>query len=361
MLQKDKCPAWGQKCSKCGGRNHFKSVCKKSKSREVHRISQMPKEPSSDESDVEFLAGVALETKESDVHAVGFAKEIIAEMLVDNKKVNFQIDCGASINIIPAKHAQGHEIKSTTKTLRIWNGSQLKPIGTARIIMRNPKTRKKYSVEFVVVESNLTPLIGARAAQEMELITVNDENFIMTSPPPHRRNKPQVKQITAEELIKRYSDVFDRPLGTLPREVHLEVDHSIKPVITPTRRVPTALKEDLRDKLTRYVEQGILAPVEEPTPWVSSLAVATKKSGAPRVCIDPRPLNEALKRETYQIPILDEILPELSQAKVFSTVDLCSGYWHCILDHESSLLTTFSTLFGRYRWRPITFWFVSLI
>ena len=284
---------------------------------------------------------MALESKESEIHAVGFAKGIYAEMLVDNKKVNFQIDCGASINIIPAKHAQGHEIKSTTKTLRMWNGSQLKPIGTARIIMRNPKTRKKYSVEFVV-ESDLTPLIGARAAQQMELITVNDENFIMTSPLPHR-NELQVKQITAEELIKRSSDVFDHPLGTLPGEVHLEVDYNIKPVITLTRRVPTALKEDLRDELTRYVEQGILAPVEEPTPWVSSLAVATKKSGALRVCIDPRPLNKALKRETYQIPILDEILPELSQAKVFSTVDLRLGYWHWVLDHESSLLTTFST------------------
>ena len=218
-------------------------------------------------------------------------------MLVDNAKVDFQIDRGASINMIPAKHAQGHEIKSTTKTLRMWNGSQVKPIETARIIMRNPKTRKKYSGAFVVVESDLTPLIGTRASQEMELITVNDESFIMTTLPP-RRNELQVKQITAEELIKRYSDVFDRPLGTLPREVHLEVDHSVKPVITPTRRVPTALKEDLMDELTRYVEQGILAPVEEPMPWVSNLAVATKKSGALRVFIDPRPLNEALKRET---------------------------------------------------------------
>ena len=88
------------------------------------------------------------------------------------------------------------------------------------------------------------------------------------------------KQITAEELIKQYSDVFDRPLGTLPGEVHLEVDSSAKPVITPTRRVPTALKDDLKKELNRYVGQEILAPVEEPTLWVSSLAVATKKSGA---------------------------------------------------------------------------------
>ena len=242
----------------------------------------------------------------------------------------------------------------TTKTLRMWNGSQVKPIRTARIIMRNPKTRKKYSVEFVVVKSDLTPLIGARAAQEMELITVNDENFIMTLPP-LRRNELQVKQITADELIKQYSDAFNHQSGTLPGEVQLEVDNTVKTIITPTRRVPTALKDELKEELNRYVEQGILTPVEEPKPWVSSLAVATKKSGALRVCIDPRPLNEALKRETYQIPILNEILPELSQAKVFSTVDLRSGYWHCVLDHESSLLTTFSTPFGRYRWCRLPF------
>ncbi|PFX15009.1 Transposon Ty3-I Gag-Pol polyprotein [Stylophora pistillata] len=157
----------------------------------------------------------------------------------------------------------------------------------------------------------------------MELITVNNENFIMTTPPP-RKNELEVRQITDEELIKRYSDVFDRSVGSLPGEIHSEVDNSVKPVITPTRRVPTALKDDLKEELNRYVEQEILAAVEEPTPWVSSLAVANKKSGALRVCIDPRPLNEALKRVTYQIPILDEILPELSQAKVFSTVDLRS-------------------------------------
>lgn len=88
---------------------------------------------------------------------------------------------------------------------------------------------------------------------------------------------------------------------------------------------------------------------------MSSLAVATKKSGALRVCIDPRPLNEALKRETYQIPVLDEILPESPQAKVFSTVDLRSGYWHCVLNQESSLLPTFATPFGRYRWCRLPF------
>ena len=49
------------------------------------------------------------------------------------------------------------------------------------------------------------------------------------------------------------------------------------------------------------------------------------------------------------------MLPELAQAKVFSTVDLKAGYWHCVLDEESSLLTTFSTPYGRYQWLRLPF------
>ena len=98
VLQRDKCPAWGQKCLECGGQNHFKSVCKKAISTRVHDISQRPDELSSEESDVELLAGVAIDSQECDIHTVGYAKEIHAEMLIDDRKVGFQIDCGASIN-----------------------------------------------------------------------------------------------------------------------------------------------------------------------------------------------------------------------------------------------------------------------
>lgn len=100
---------------------------------------------------------------------------------------------------------------------------------------------------------------------------------------------------------------------------------------------------------------GVVIPVDKPTPWVSSVVVATKKSGALRVCIDPRPLNADLKRERYQLPILDDILPELAKAKVFLTVDLRSGYWHCTLDEDSSLLATFATPYHRYLWCRLPF------
>ena len=65
----------------------------------------------------------------------------------------------------------------------------------------------------------------------------------------------------------------------------------------------------------------------EPTDWVSAMAIATKKSGELRICIDPRPLNKVLRRERYHIPTPDEVLTELSKARIITRMDLDAGYW----------------------------------
>ena len=166
--------------------------------------------------------------------------------------------------------------------MKMWNDSELKPLGTTRLIVRDPKTEKKYSIEFVVVPDTLTPLIGARTAQQMGLITVHEDKFVSVAPP-ERERKPKIKKIgTTEQLITHHADVFSKELGTLPATVHLQVDENAEPTITPARRVPTALKEKYKEELDRLEKLGVLATVYEPTPCVSSVVIATKKSGALR-------------------------------------------------------------------------------
>ena len=55
------------------------------------------------------------------------------------------------------------------------------------------------------------------------------------------------------------------------------------------------------------------------------------------------------------MPTIDDVLPQLADAKVFSTVDARDGFWHVCLDDEFSRLTTFETPFGRYRWLRLPF------
>ena len=85
------------------------------------------------------------------------------------------------------------------------------------------------------------------------------------------------------------------------------------------------------------------------------MVVATKRNGKIRLCIDPKPLNKALKRSYYPLPAIDNLLPKLTNARVFTLVDAKNGFLHFQLDEQSSLLTTFGTPWGRYRWTRMPF------
>ena len=145
-----------------------------------------------------------------------------------------------------------------------------------------------------------------------------------------------------EEVTASYSDVF-KGLVCMEGALHLEVDKTVAPAIMPPRRVPLTLKNRLKDALTRLEKASVIIKEEEPTDWVSSLVVTEKPNGKLRVCIDPQHLNKALKKSHYPLPVIEDILPELTNVKVFSKADLKDGFLQIQLDEESSKLTTFQT------------------
>ena len=181
-------------------------------------------------------------------------------------------------------------------------------------------------------------------------------------------NKPEVKSskttqcnktrlmgnVDFSEVKKEYSDVFEG-IGCFPGEYHLEVDPSVRPVVHPVRTVPLSLHNKLEETLVGMVTDGIITKVDYPTDWVSSLLIVEKSNGELRVCIDPRDLNKALKREHYKMHTPDEILAKLGDMKVFTVLDLKWGFWNIKLDSESSDLTTFNTPFGRYKFNRLPF------
>ena len=151
-------------------------------------------------------------------------------------------------------------------------------------------------------------------------------------------------------VVSEFEDVFSGE-GKLDDKV----DKSVRPVVLAVRKVPFAVKELLKQELERLVKMGILEPVDVPTDWISSVVVVKKSNGKIRLCIDPKPLNQALRRNYYPLPVIDDLLPQLTNAKVFSVVDAKNGFWHVQLGEESSLLTTFGTPWGRYRWTRMPF------
>ena len=100
---------------------------------------------------------------------------------------------------------------------------------------------------------------------------------------------------------------------------------------------------------------GVISKVDSPTPWCVGMVVVQKKSGAVRICVDFRPLNESVLCEVHPLPTVEETLGQLFGAKVFSKLDANCGFWQIPLEESCRHLTAFITPFGRYMFNKLPF------
>ena len=112
--------------------------------------------------------------------------------------------------------------------------------------------------DFVVIKENCTPLLVNHTMQDINLLHWNCENILAIS---------NYTPITKEQLLTEYKPVFDG-IGRLERDYHLVVYKSIPPDVHPPRKVPIALKAQLKGELNRLENLNIITRVSEPTPWI---------------------------------------------------------------------------------------------
>ena len=211
---------------------------------------------------------------------------------------------------------------------------------------------RELNLLYLVVDGNFTPLLGCDACLDLEVLEFMNLELI-TTPESKQPEQEMPSFFQTDPVLQDYKDCFSDKPGKLPNKVHLEVDPSVPPVVHPPRKIPIALLEPAREKLTEMEEDGIIVKEEEHTPWVSSMLVIDKRKvkekNTPlskndvRICIDPRDLNKALKRPHYPMVTVEEVANRLSGAKSFMSLDACCGYWQLPVDDESSKLLTFNT------------------
>lgn len=135
----------------------------------------------------------------------------------------------------------------------------------------------------------------------------------------------------------------------MPGRHNIVLEANASLTVCPVRKIPIGIRDKLLATLTQMVEMGVIRKVSHPTPWVNAIVLAAKKNGDIRVCLDPRPLNRAIRRAHYPLPTLTEIATKLQGACFFSKLDAKAGFWMVEIDDESADLCTFGTPFGRYQ------------
>ena len=196
--------------------------------------------------------------------------------------------------------------------------------------------------------------------------------------PGHRKVHLQDKDISGdvcqrfEELCDEYGQAFSKHNEDIGRTklVKMDVDTGDSPPVS-SRPYPLPLKhyEWVQKEIESLERVGVIT--KSMSPWASPIVIVPKKSSPGeslkrRLCIDFRKVNELQQQvitegkskgqiSIHPLPKIDEMYAKLKGAKVFSTIDLRSGYHHIALGKDSRAETVFVTPFGLYKFLMVQF------
>src|ERR1035437_6677372 len=90
-------------------------------------------------------------------------------------------------------------------------------------------------------------------------------------------------------------------------------------------------------------------------PFIIPVLFVKKADGRLRFCIDFRKLNNLTRKDRYPLPLIDETLARISQARIFTKLDIRQAFHRIRMDPDSEELTTFRTRYGAYKCKVMPF------
>jgi hypothetical protein len=122
--------------------------------------------------------------------------------------------------------------------------------------------------------------------------------------------------------------VFLDELPSLPPYRDIEFGIELVLGIAPISRIPYRMPLDelaeLKKQLEELLKKGFIRPSK--SEWGCPALFVKKKEGTLRMCVDYRPHNAVNIKNKYPLPHIDVLFDQLAKAKVFSKIDLRSGY-----------------------------------
>jgi hypothetical protein len=158
-------------------------------------------------------------------------------------------------------------------------------------------------------------------------------------------------------VVCEYPDVFPDELPGMPPDRDIEFAIELQPGTTPISkrpyRMPPAELVELKKQLQELLDKGFIRP--STSPWGCPALFVKKKDDSLRLCVDYRPLNVVTIKNKYSLPRIDVLFDQLVGAKVFSKIDLRSGYHQIKIRASDIPKTAFSTRYGLYEYLVMSF------
>jgi hypothetical protein len=158
-------------------------------------------------------------------------------------------------------------------------------------------------------------------------------------------------------IVCEYLDVFPDELPSMPpdRDVEfvIELQLGTAPISKRPYRMPPKESAKLKNQLQELLDKGYIRPSS--SPWGCPALFVKKKDGSLRLCVDYRPLNAVTVKNKYPLPLIDVLFDQLAGARVFSKIDLHSGYHQIKIRPCDIPKTAFSTHYGLYKFLVMSF------
>ena len=135
-------------------------------------------------------------------------------------------------------------------------------------------------------------------------------------------------------------------------QFHIHTKNQV-PVAVKLRRTPFALRNEVNQQIKDMEIRGVIEPSSSPNS--APILLVPKADGSYRFCADFRALNDATLSEVFPLPSVRECLDSLHGSKLFSTLDLYSGYWQIPIAKEHRHKSAFSTESGHWQFCVMPF------
>jgi hypothetical protein len=157
--------------------------------------------------------------------------------------------------------------------------------------------------------------------------------------------------------VRDFSDIFPEKLLGMPPDMEVELVINLLPGTAPISKRPYKMSiEELKEfkkQLTELQEARYIR--SNSSPWGAPVLFVQKKDGLQRMCVDYISLNDVTVKNKYLFPRIEDLLDQMRGAKVFSKIDLRSGYHQMKIWPSDNSKTDFSTRYGLYEFTVMSF------
>lgn len=155
-----------------------------------------------------------------------------------------------------------------------------------------------------------------------------------------------------QEVEQLVSDYIPAKSKEAPIEMKIILTDDV-PVTQRPRRLALMEQREVDKQIGEWLDNKIIRPSF--SEYASLLVLVKKKDGSYRVCVDYRRINKKMVKDEFPLPIIEDHIDKLAEARVFTKLDLKNAFFHLNVSEESVKYTSFVTHAGQFEFLKAPF------